>query len=381
MKRLAIIITHPIQYYAPIFQHLAKNVRLKVFYTGGKHGFNRYDKGFGQHINWNIPILQGYNYEFLENNAFSPGSHHFFGVINKNAIERIGLYRPSAILIYGWAYLSHTILLRHFYGKTPILFRGDSKLVDRYPFFKGLVKAMLLRMVYKHVNTALYVGSKNKAYFKRFGLNDSQLVFAPHAIDNHRFQKEQNTESKKLRCTLGIRPSDIVILFAGKLKDIKNPGILLEAFCQINSPNAHLVVVGSGELLQDLKVYTESQKAKNTIHFLPFQNQAQMPAIYQACDLFCMTTKHPGETWGLAVNEAMAAGKAILTSDQVGSATDLVCENNGQIFRSEDLGDLIEKLTFLLQDKQALANLGENSRRKISAWSIEKQVQQILAHV
>jgi glycosyltransferase involved in cell wall biosynthesis len=381
MKRLAIIITHPIQYYAPVFQLLAKNINVKVFYTGGKHGFNRYDKDFGEHISWDIPLLQGYNYEFLENTAYSAGSHHFLGVINKEAIKRIRYYRPSAILIYGWAYLSHINLLMHFKGKTKILFRGDSRVVYNNPLYKRLAKAMFLKWVYKHVNTALYVGSQNKAYFKEFGLKDAQLVYAPHAVDNIRFQEERYTETTALRSKLGIHRHEIVILFAGKLKAIKNPGILLNAFCQIDPPNAHLLIVGSGELLKDLQAYTLGRKASNHVHFMPFQNQGQMPVIYQACDLFCMPTKYPGETWGLAVNEAMAAGRAILASDQVGSASDLICETNGQIFKSEDLPNLTEKLRNLLKNKQALAKLGEGSKKKITAWSIEKQVQQILAHV
>lgn len=381
MKRLAIITTHPIQYYAPVFKLLAKNISLKVFYTGGKHGFNKFDRQFGEHIHWDIPLLRNYKYEFLTNSAQAPGSHHFLGIINKDAITKITQFKPTAILIYGWAYLSHLNILRHFYGTIPIFFRGDSRIPDKYPFMRNLLKALVLKWVYKHINTALYVGTQNKAYFRKFGLKETQLIFVPHSIDNLRFQENRSQDSQALRMKLGIKDDEIVVLFAGKLNAIKNPGILLEAFCKIKASDTHLVFVGSGELLQNLKAYTSAQESDNQVHFLSFQNQSQMPAIYQACDLYCMPTKRPGETWGLGINEAMAAGKAILASDQVGSATDLICASNGQIFKSENLSDLTEKLTNLLQDKQALANLGKSSRKKISDWSIEKQVQQILAHV
>jgi glycosyltransferase involved in cell wall biosynthesis len=380
MKRLAIVTTHPIQYYAPVFQLMAEKIALKVFYTGGNKGFNDYDRKFGKQVCWDIPLLEGYEYEFLDNISLFPGSHHFFGVVNSNAVTRIKKFEPSAILIYGWACLSHINLLRSFHGKIQILFRGDSKLVDDLPFFRSLVKSILLKWIYKHVDIALYVGTENRAYFKRFGLKESQLVFAPHAIDNLRFQEDNRIESNELRSTLGIHPVDIVVLFAGKVNDLKNPRILLEAFCQINHPNAHLVIVGSGDSLLDLKNLKASEAAMK-IHFLPFQNQQQMPSVYQACDLFCIPTKYPGETWGLAVNEAMAAGKAILCSTQVGSAIDLVCEKNGQVFKSEDLPDLKQKLSHLLKDKSRLTELGENSRKKISTWSIENQVNQTLAHV
>jgi glycosyltransferase involved in cell wall biosynthesis len=380
MRRLAIITTHPIQYYAPVFQLLAKEIELKVFYSGGKEGFNKYDRAFKADISWDIPLLQGYDYEFLTNSSRSPGSHHFFGVINKDAVARIRQYKPTALLVYGWANLSHINILRHFHGKTPIFFRGDSRLVDKEPFYKRIIKTALLNWVYKHVSTAFYVGTHNKAYFKKFGMKDSQLVFAPHAIDNLRFQEERSAEAIALRHELGIPPEAIVLLFAGKLKNIKNPGILLQAFRLINPSNAHLMIVGSGELQLEVEAHTNGSARRN-IHLLPFQNQSQMPVLYQTCDLFCMPTKHPGETWGLAVNEAMASAKAIMTSDQVGSACDLVCEHNGLVFKSENLQDLKKKLTVLLEDKQALAKMGEISIKKIAEWSIEKQVQQILAHV
>lgn len=381
MKRLAIIVTHPIQYYVPVFQLLAKNISLKVFYTGGEHGFNQFDKNFGRHVSWDIPLLNGYNFEFLKNNAFKAGSHHFFGVMNKDAITQIKKYRPSAIMIYGWAYLSHLKLLRYFYGKTTILFRGDSRISSRLPKAKSLLKQIVLQWVYRHVNTALYVGSENRAYFENYGLKDIQLVFAPHAVDNNRFQQNRQQEAIALRTKLGILNDDIVVLFAGKLSAIKNPGILLKAFCQINPSKAHLIFVGSGELMQDLQDYANGQPVRSQVHFLSFQNQKQMPAIYQACDLFCMPTRYPGETWGLAVNEAMAAGKAILTSNEVASATDLVSESNGQIFKSENLQDLVAKLTIMLNNKGPLEIMGQHSKKKIAGWNIERQVQQILAYV
>jgi glycosyltransferase involved in cell wall biosynthesis len=92
-------------------------------------------------------------------------------------------------------------------------------------------------------------------------------------------------------------------------------------------------------------------------------------------------TKYPGETWGLAINEAMAAGTAILASDQVTSAVELVSDENGKLFHSEDLTNLKEKLKAMLLHKQTLKEMGRQSQKVISSWSMEKQVDQILANV
>ncbi|MNI79776.1 UDP-D-galactose:(glucosyl)lipopolysaccharide-1,6-D-galactosyltransferase [compost metagenome] len=121
------------------------------------------------------------------------------------------------------------------------------------------------------------------------------------------------------------------------------------------------------------------ERVKRRIHFLDFQNQTAMPVVYQACDLFCLPSQGPGETWGLAVNEAMAAGKAVLVSDKVGCAADLVKPMiNGAIFKSGDLADLKQKLKTLTENKTKLAQMGLASHQIIQDWSFEKQVKAIV---
>jgi len=98
-----------------------------------------------------------------------------------------------------------------------------------------------------------------------------------------------------------------------------------------------------------------------------------MPSIYQACDLFCLPSKGPGETWGLAVNEAMACGNAVLVSDKVGCSIDLVKnEYNGMIFKSGNLEDLSEKLNKLTTSKDLLRQYGAKSRELIMDWNFSK---------
>lgn len=377
MKKLAIIITHPIQYYVPVFKQLAKACRLKVFYTWGEAGAkSKFDPDFQQVISWDLPLLEGYNYQFLENHAKNPGSHHFSGVKNKDLISSVTDFAPDAILVYGWAYQSHLYALRHFQGKIPVWFRGDSTLLDHGSGLKSLSRSLFLKWVYRHVDLAFYVGSANKAYFEKFGLADQQLVFAPHAIENKRFSENWNEESGNLREKLGIKTTDQLLLFAGKLENKKNPKLLLQTFLELNLQSIHLLFVGNGELQEQLKALAHQQaQGVHKIHFMDFQNQRQMPVIYQACDLFVLPSQGPGETWGLAVNEAMAAGKAVLVSDKVGCASDLVYRGqNGDIFRSNDLNDLESKLNKLLSNPSELMQMGIKSKQIISDWNIDKQV-------
>lgn len=380
MKKLAIIATHPIQYYAPVFKLLAKNVKLKVFYTAGNQTLNKFDHGFKKNITWDIPLTEGYEHEFLANTAAAPGSHHFKGIINPDAIVSLQNFKPDAILIYGWAYKSHLKIMRHFKGKIPVYFRGDSTLIDQQPGIKSLLRKLFLRWVYRHIDTAFYVGTANKAYFKKYGLKEKQLVFAPHAIDNSRFAVQRKEEADQLRSQFNLHENDILILFAGKLEPKKDPALLLAAFAQLKATHVHLLFVGNGVLEETLKQQVE-QLQLSKVHFMDFQNQSQMPVVYQACDLFCLPSKGPGETWGLAVNEAMATAKAVLVADKVGCAVDLVTPDTGEIFKSGDLTELSQKLIALTKDKVILKNNGKNAFNLIQHWSFEQQVKAISNYV
>ena len=83
----------------------------------------------------------------------------------------------------------------------------------------------------------------------------------------------------------------------------------------------------------------------------------------------------------MAVNEAMASGKAVLTSDKVACHLDLVNDDTGSTFKSEDLTDLTQKLIALTQDKITLKTIGKNALEHIQKWSFDQQVKAISKYV
>lgn len=375
MKKLAIIVTHPIQYYAPVFKLLAQRLQVMIFYTWGKASQDKFDPGFGKKINWDIDLLDGYDYTWVKNTATDPGSHHFSGIKNPELIDQIEAWAPDSLLVYGWSYHSHLKVLKFFKNKIPILFRGDSTLLDKKPGFINILRTAYLKWVYSHINVAFYVGTNNQAYFRKYGLREEQLIFAPHATDNNRFGADRNTEAQTLRHDLSIPLNSTMLLFAGKFEDVKSPENLLKAFLSTNDPEAHLVYVGNGPLESNLK---DIANGHLNVHFIDFQNQSYMPVIYQACDIYCMPSK--SETWGLAANEAMACGKALLLSDRVGCAVDLVKQGiNGFIYNFDSSTDLSEKLLLLIKSgKNQLAEMGKNSEDIIKSWTFEAQANAII---
>ncbi len=380
MKKLAIVITHPIQYYAPWFKLLEKrkNLTLKVFYTWSQSAEVVKDKTFGRDIKWDIPLLEGYDYEFMQNTSKKPGSHHFFGIDCPNLIPKIEKFMPDAILFFGWNFKSHLKAMRYFHKKVPVLFRGDSTLLDERGGFKSKLRRLVLKIVYSYVDSAFYVGAANKDYFFKHGLKEHQLIYAPHAIDNKRFSSGNNYKSQadSWKRELGYGTDDLVIVFAGKFESKKQPDFLIEAVLKANrhrKQQLHLLMLGSGPMEEELKLKSENQ---SVIKFLPFQNQSKMPLVYRLGDVFILPSKGPGETWGLAVNESMASNVPVIVSNKVGCYKDLVDSGKtGFVFTHDDIEDLIKILKDVERSK--LNEMTAKLSKKIEPYNFENIVKPI----
>ena len=373
MNRLAIVSSHPIQYNAPLFKLLTDrgNINVKVFYTWGKEVMeNKFDPGFGKSIEWDIPLLEAYDFTFVQNTSPDPGTHRFKGIINPTLINEIKTWQADAILLFGWSFHSHLKCLRYFYNKIPVLFRGDSTLLDENRGIKQVLRRLFLKWVYRHIAFAFYVGENNKNYFLAHGLKPAQLIYASHAVDNERFSGPSDRyeeQAIEIRKNLGIQTDDLVLLFAGKIEAKKNPFFLIDLLNRISDQRLKILFAGSGALQSDLK----SLAAKDDrILLIDFQNQQLMPAIYRVANLFILPSAGPGETWGLALNEAMASGRAVIASNKTGGAIDLIEDGvNGLILDLKNNAPLKELIQSCLNDKQKLLEMGRQSQLKIQSFT------------
>jgi glycosyltransferase involved in cell wall biosynthesis len=275
------------------------------------------------------------------------------------------------MLVFGWGWQSHLRVLRHFSGTIPVLFRGDSTLIDEQEGIRRWIRRAGLWWVYRHVDQALYVGQRNRMYFEAHGLTDGQLTWVPHAIDNTRFAEasDADEEARRWRSEIGVPEEAPVVLFAGKLEAKKAPDVLVDAFLRLENRDAHLAVVGSGPMEEELKARTGNHAR---VHFLGFQNQSRMPVVYRLGDVFVLPSRGPGETWGLAVNEAMACGRPVIVSSNVGCAPDLVDEANGGVVPPDDADALRDALGNVLSDSEQRRRMGERSAERIQNWSIDE---------
>lgn len=383
--RLGVVVSHPIQYHSPWFRHLAAGgaVDLKVFYLWDFGVAPRFDRQFGHAIQWDIPLLDGYEHEFPANTSPDPGTHHFGGLRNPGLAARIQDWRADAILLFGYRFRSHLDVM--FSGRLrgiPMLLRGDSHELFRPPGLRSMLNRRARALLFRRFDAFLAVGTANADYFRRSRVHESKIYFAPHCVDNKRFQDaapQAVQEAAEWRRQIGIPEDSPVVLFAGKFEDKKRPLDLVAAFAtaqqrlrQAGGPAPALLLVGSGGLEDRLRAVAGNQ-LQRTVFVAPFQNQSRMPCVYAACDVFVLPSYGAEETWGLAVNEAMNLDKPVIVSSHVGCGPDLVRPGeNGWIFPAGDTNALADSLfDAIAMDGRLRAKMGAAARRRVSAYSYE----------
>ncbi len=356
-KRLAIVTSHPIQYYAPWFRCLAAELTLdlRVFYLWNFGVTPQHDPGFKTVLEWDIPLLDGYAHEFVPNHSSRPGTDHFWGLWNPSLLSRVREFHPDAVLLIGYNYAGMLGFIART-GSLPLIFRGDS---HRLAAASSPLKTALIRAIYQRFAAFLPVGQANTDYFRAHGVPAQKMFLCPHCVDNDRFAAPPSIDFRK---TWGISPEEHVILFVGKLEPKKRPLDLLASFQTAALPGATLVFVGSGDAALCRQIQGQN------VRVIPFQNQSNMPSVYAAADLLVLPSEGNGETWGLVVNEAMAAGKPVIVSSHVGCGPDLVLPGKtGWIFPAGDSLGLARCLTEALSDPPRLREMGRQAQRRVKA--------------
>jgi len=383
MKKVAVITSHPIQYYAPLFRYWEskKYFSTKVFYLWDFGITHQVDVGFQQSIKWDIPLLTGYDYEFVSNVSSHPGTHHFWGLQNPSLLQRIKIYNPDAVMLMNYNYASiYNFIWQWNYRQVPLLFRGDSHRLLPSNGIKQWMRQQFISLIYRRFSACLYVGKANYNYFCEHGVSSQNLFFTPHAIDNDRFfaqTEEANRQAMLWKQELGIPKHHAVILFAGKFEAKKRPTDLLQAFLEANLPQVSLLFVGAGALETQLR----SQAAEHPhIYFAPFQNQSLMPRTYAIADLVVLPSYSSHETWGLAINEAMCMSRPVIASTHVGCAADLIRPySNGLIFSAGNVSALTTCLQEAFSDRERLQIWGEQSRKIVTNYSYVQTTQGLTA--
>jgi glycosyltransferase involved in cell wall biosynthesis len=235
--------------------------------------------------------------------------------------------------------------------------------------YRWRVKRAILKHIFSWPTAFLVTGTANRTYYETFDVNAARLFACVHSIDVARFAEPADRyeqEAKQWRRDLGIMNDERVLLFAGKFERKKGPVDLMRMVKTLSDPSYVLIMVGSGELAEEVNACAASNPTRFRV--LPFQNQTKMPVVYRLGDVFILPSAF-GETWGLAVNEALACSRPILVSDRVGCASDVVAACCGRVFSWSDPPSLTKALNEMSWDQAKLKEMGRAALRR--AWSFD----------
>jgi glycosyltransferase involved in cell wall biosynthesis len=384
--RLAYLVSHPIQYQAPLLRRIARepDIDLTVFF-GSDFSVRSYkDDGFGVQVTWDTPLTEGYKHHFLKPlrdignaTATSPISSGIY----RNLRGPDGLPAFDALWVHGYMSVigMQGILAGNALG-IPILLRAESWLRDRErSFLKLAAKKIALGTLASKISATLPIGTVNAAYWQHYFGDSVPQFLMPYAVDNDYFARkaaEAVPHEAKLRASLQLEPDRPIILFASKLQERKHCIHLVEAFAQfLQSKPAvapYLIIVGDGEERVRLEAFCRETGLAD-VRFAGFQNQSALPRYFQLADVFVLPSRH--EPWGLIVNEAMASGLACIVSDDVGSHSDLITDGvEGFVFPTGDVSALTAALQNMFASPGTAARMGQRAAERIRSWSFEQDV-------
>jgi glycosyltransferase involved in cell wall biosynthesis len=387
--RLAHLVTHPIQYQAPLLRRIAKepDIDLTVFFRSNLSVVGHFDHGFGMMVKWDTDLLSGYSWEFLPCVGRSDGLT-FWRPFNFGLRKRLRNGQFDALWVHGYgsAYHLYAVGLGKMMGLR-VLLRDDVHYGSRHRSKAGHVKAAVIFKYLKLcVDRFLAIGRANADYYLHRGIASQNIAPMRYAVDNSVFAPktdEARDEAKKqLLGQLGVAGNRSVVLFASKLMERKRCTDLVAAFTRLPFAKLEarplLVIAGDGEKRKALEEQVAASGFADDIRFVGFKNQSELPALYQASDVFVLPSKD--EPWGLVINEAMSAGCAIVSAKEVGAAIDLVEDGvNGYTYPVGDVELLSQAIGRILGDPVRLKSFSAGSRRMIAEWDFEADVRGLRA--
>ena len=390
--RLGYLVSHPIQYQAPLLRRIASepDLDLRVFFGSDLSLRSYKDEGFGAQVEWDVPLIEGYHSEFLpvlrDKRTISVASP-----INRGIYDRLrgktGGPAMDVLWVHGYATVNalHGMMAARALG-IPVLLRAESWLKDRERSgLKLAAKHAFFRGLRQMVDAVLPIGTLNAEYWTHYLGDQVPQFLMPYAVDNSFFQArsvQAATGRQALARELDLHPGRPVILFASKLQTRKRCEDLLRATFRLATQlpkdrQPYLLIVGDGEERSNLERMVADAGATN-VRFCGFRNQSELPRFFDLCDVFVLPSRH--EPWGLIVNEVMNAGRAVIVSDDVGSQPDLITDGvEGCVFPVGDVDALVAALLRVLAFPGKAAEMGAHARQRIDSWSFEQDIQGLRA--
>jgi glycosyltransferase involved in cell wall biosynthesis len=248
-----------------------------------------------------------------------------------------------AAVVFGYNDSGRMRILRwcHRHGVACFVF-GDSNIkADTARGVKGWLKRRVVGKVVRWCTGVMPCGTLGQAFFERYGARPEQVFFLPYEPDYELASSVSADVLEATRERFKLNAGRRRIVYSGRLEPFKRVDLLVDAFAAIadERPDWDLVIVGDGSERESLKARLPAALSDRVTWTGFIDDQKVVTSIYRLSDVLVLPSDF--EPWAVVINEAAAAGLAIVASDVVGAAAELVREGvNGHVFPAGDLGRL-----------------------------------------
>ena len=335
--KLLVIHTHPVQYVAPQLRWLSTRVSLEVLYLCRQNLIDNTateaavaDPGFGQPLQWDQPLLEGYSSTFLCSGGLDT-LEGWRGLLWLWAVLRcVRRKRPDAVLLFNhtpWVVFALAGLLPRL--GVPVLLRTEATDAVRLrSMMLALLRDLALRWIYARSTLLFPISTHGRRHLEVRGVPPERIClvnYAPNTAWLEEQVRQWQPQAQELRRQLGIPAQVPVLLYAGRLAPEKDVLLIPDALMRLPADQLsqlHLISVGSGPLQEEWQRRLLALLGER-FHSLGFLNQSQIGSAYAMADALVLPSRH-SETWGLVVHEALAFGCKAFVSDLVGCGEDLL---------------------------------------------------------
>ncbi len=359
-SRLAVVVSHPIQYYAPLWRALAREPALDLHVLfATRIGLDvTFDAEMKTALAWATDLTAGYSHEFLpEAGRFQRTGFH---LDNPSVGPALARFCPDAVILHGYA--SRTLLRALVWCKlngARALLMADSS-GDRAPSgWRRRIKRLFLPRLLNRYDAALTMGDRSEAHLASLGFARARMFRTPAMMDEAFWaaRRERARLRAETRVALRIGERDFVVLAAAKLSPRKRIGDLVAACAGLG---ARLLIAGDGEERSGLE--RQAAEAGVDARFLGFVNLDRLPALYAAADVFV----HPAENepYGMVAVEAAIVGLPLVFTDETGAVGPSSIARPGEntlVFRRGDVAALAAHLKGFRDDPALRAHMAAKS--------------------
>ncbi len=349
MKKGLVVAEFPSPYRISVFEKLSQEYKLDIFF----------EKANDQ--------------ERSDDYTVKSSSIKFY-ILNNNSDKKVfGKYcmhikKYDFILCYNACILPGVIaMICGIIAKVPCFTNLDGAFIN-----KNLLKDILKTYMFSHAALCFSSGNMATKYYLHYKarIENIRVHNFTSLTSKDIMNKPISEEDKRnIRKNMGLKEDDTYVISVGQFIKRKGYDLLLSAWKQLNSKeNVHLILIGGGSEQHNYLEMINKYNIQN-VELYEFMPKEKIFNYYKASDIFVLPTRE--DIWGLVVNEAMACGLPIVTTNMCVAGLEMISNENGAIYTFDNIDELTMILNKYIDNRELRSNQGKENICKIQGNIME----------